>query len=290
VRATIVIGTPFYGSVKAAYILNSGRGTPVPLPRRRLRALGRTLPGLHDLLPTYRCVDEGATARHLNLSDITALGGDLELAAESRRVHQALRKVDSKGMRALVGVDQPTMQSLILRDGVMQEQYYTCERYGDGALRRLDRRGDSTVYRDSASGGCIEPAYLPQSHGAVANTEEAASFVCSILTERPLGPPMGVASLGLDVPDVVVAGESLQVTALGVDSPNDVRGFLVDVESNQRIGPLLFGWRSDMVTAQAVLPTNGIYRVEVKAGASSAVTQMVMAIAPEHSTESESPL
>ena len=65
VRTTITLGTPYYGAVKAAVILNSGRGAPVPLPSRRLRTLAATLPGVHDLLPSYRCVDEDTSVRRL---------------------------------------------------------------------------------------------------------------------------------------------------------------------------------------------------------------------------------
>ena len=49
VRTTVTLGTPYYGSVKAAYILNMGRGAPIPLPHRRLRTLVRDMPGLYDL-------------------------------------------------------------------------------------------------------------------------------------------------------------------------------------------------------------------------------------------------
>jgi len=65
VRAVVTLGTPFEGAAKAAMILNSGRGGPVPLPRRRMRRLAVTMPGVHELLPTYRCVDEGHDVRQL---------------------------------------------------------------------------------------------------------------------------------------------------------------------------------------------------------------------------------
>jgi hypothetical protein len=52
IRATVTLATPFDGAAKAALILNTGRGTPLLLPRERLRAMAKTLPGLHDLLPT----------------------------------------------------------------------------------------------------------------------------------------------------------------------------------------------------------------------------------------------
>ena len=58
VRAVLTVGTPFHGAVKAMEILNSGRGM-LGLPAKNLSRLARTLPGVHDLLPSYRCLDTG---------------------------------------------------------------------------------------------------------------------------------------------------------------------------------------------------------------------------------------
>src|SRR5215475_2818401 len=80
VRAVVTLGTPFEGAAKAAVILNSGRGGPVPLPRRRMRRLAATMPGVHELLPTYRSVDEGDGVRRLTPADVAGLGGDPDLA------------------------------------------------------------------------------------------------------------------------------------------------------------------------------------------------------------------
>ena len=287
VRTTVTLGTPFYGAVKAAHILSIGQGAPLPLPRRRLRRLARTLPGLHDLLPAYRCVDEGDRARWLTPADVAGLGGDADLAEQSRQLYERLRAAQPTELRALVGVDQPTMQSVVLRDGVLHEQYYTCQDGPDGQLQRVDRRGDSTVYRESAAGDCGQPSTLPQAHGALAKTEEAVSFVSSVLTHRPQGPPLGGTHLGLDLPDVVTIGVPGQVTALSVQTPTDVRGRIVDVASNLPVAPLRFGWRDGAVTAPLVLAAPGVYRVEAKAGAASAVNQLVMAVAADQPDEDE---
>ena len=82
-RSIVTLGTPFFGSVKALVVLNSGRGGPVPLPRGRFMRLAVTLPGEHHLLPRYRCVDTGVGARQLNPQDVASLGGDVELAVAS---------------------------------------------------------------------------------------------------------------------------------------------------------------------------------------------------------------
>lgn len=124
VRQLITLGTPFHGSVKAVHLLNSGRGAPVPLPRARLRILAAQLPGLYDLLPAYRCVDDGSGGRRLTPGDIADLGGDADLAERSLGLHHACGQPAPEELRTVVGVDQPTMQSFRLRDGVVIPQWH----------------------------------------------------------------------------------------------------------------------------------------------------------------------
>src|SRR5262249_30049412 len=87
VRAVVTLGTPFEGAAKAAVIPTSGRGGPGPLPHRRMRRLATTMPGLHELLPTYRCVDDGDDVRRLTPADVASLGGDRDLAEAARTMH-----------------------------------------------------------------------------------------------------------------------------------------------------------------------------------------------------------
>jgi hypothetical protein len=280
VRATVTLGTPFYGSVKAAYVLSSGRGAPVRLPRARLRDLAVTLPGLYDLLPSYRCVDEGTMARQLTPADVAAIGGDGELAKESWASRRGLSGGDRSGLRALVGAEQPTMQSLVLADGVAEEKYYICEDDPAGGLSRIDRRGDSTVYRESAAMAGAEPLHLPQTHAALARTEEAIAHVCAVITERRLGPPLGVTAIGLDVPDVVATGEEFGITVTTLDDPAAVTCQVVEADTNTPVEWPRFARRDGNIAARITLSRPGVYRVEVKGGGFSAVTQMVMVATP----------
>jgi hypothetical protein len=91
VRATVTLGTPFDGAAKAVLILNTGRGAPISLPPRKMRHMAKTLPGLHDLLPTYRCLDDrvhDTDPQRLTPADVGALGGDPELAEVSFAWHR----------------------------------------------------------------------------------------------------------------------------------------------------------------------------------------------------------
>jgi pimeloyl-ACP methyl ester carboxylesterase len=281
VRTTVTLGTPYYGAVKAAYILSAGRGAPVPLPRKRLRKLVQHMPGLYDLLPFYRCVDEGATARWLQPGDIKDLDGDPELAAESLDRHNKLIAGDAGSLRLLIGVEQPTMQSVSMRDGVATPLQHTCLTDEDGVIeQRMDLGGDGTVFRRSAAAFGLAPGTLPQSHGAVAATEEAISHVRDVLTNDTAGPPLGTGEIGVDMPDVVSVKEPLTITVTGADiSGTSCRVF--DAFSGRQVAwpPLQ---RADrVVTASVDLPEPGVYRVEVKGGGASAVSEQVMAVSPE---------
>jgi hypothetical protein len=165
IRVTVTMGNPFYGAVKAAVLLNSGRG--VPLPARRLllrrgadeglRALAATLPDVHELLPTYRCVNTATTAELLTPADVATFGGDLELATAAGGLHERLRSASLVGHRGVFGIAQPTLESLSVRGGVVHGHEYVLD---NGAP--VDRRGDGTVYRDAAELAGAERTGLAQ--------------------------------------------------------------------------------------------------------------------------------
>ena len=283
VRQTITLGTPFHGAVKAAHLLNSGRGAPVPLPRARLRALAATLPGVHDLLPSYRCVDDGAGGRRLTPQDVADIGGDPELAASSLRLHEIFAEPDRTRLSTVVGVEQPTMQSLRIENGVVVPQWHLPATAGE--LDPVNHAGDGTVYVEAALGGVEPIASLPQSHAGIARTPEARAVVSAKLIRGRLGPPMGGEGPGVEVPDLVAVGQPCEI---GINGAADAMptctvteldsGEQVDVRPSRRSGEL---------RAVTVLPRQGIYRVEVKEGAFSAVTAIVLACAVEDLTLSD---
>jgi hypothetical protein len=280
VRTVITLGTPFYGAVKAAFTLSTGHGAVPPLPRRRLRALARTLPGLHDLLPSYRCVIEPGAVRRLRPGDVTALGGDAELAAWALAGADRSWRTDRMALRPFVGVDQPTMQSLSLRDGVVEPLRFTREPGPDGTFRDCDYAGDTTVFRQAAGDGHAKPSYVPQTHVALARTDEAVAFVRTVLTEGTLGPPLpGVVPIGLDVPDVVVVGVDFEIVVLVPDA-SAVSCYVVDTATNDPLPPprLRRGPVDGQARAVAQVDRPGIFRIMVKGGGYSAVSQLVLAV------------
>jgi len=273
VRHTITLGTPFQGAVKAAYLLNCGRGAPVPLPRARLRALAATLPGVHDLLPSYRCVDDGGPGRRLTPQDVADIGGDPELAADSLRLHEMVAEPSSDGLSTVVGVFQPTMQSMRIEAGVVLPQWHLPAASSESGA--IDHGGDGTVYVEAAYGGVEPIASLPQSHAGIARSPEARAVVAAKLVRGRLGPPMGEPHLGVRVPDLVAVGQPCEIDIeAGIDAVPSC--FVTDLASGER-SEVRPSRRSGALRAVAVMPREGAYRIEVKEGGFSAVSAIVLA-------------
>ncbi|MEU3855204.1 hypothetical protein [Streptomyces sp. NPDC029554] len=300
-RAVVTLGTPFYGAVKAAVILNGSRHDPLPaLPRHRMAAAAATLPGIHDLLPVFRCVDAGLDAYRLTPADVAALGGDEELAAQAMGSQDRILSQDPSGLpghRPVVGVAQPTMQSLRLTDGLVHEQYAAFRTYSDGALvrdadgipERWDRAGDGTVYRDSATLTGPAVTYLPLQHGALAKDSIVLRHIRAVITEQEehLGPPLGAGEIGLAVPEDIFAGQPWILRVTGADSYAGITCTVHDVEDGRRIATPRLGWIEGEIAALVTLPAPGLYRVRVDTGGNSPITQLVLASGQDGSSEDD---
>lgn len=243
------------------------------------------MPGLHDLLPSYRCVDEGMTARRLTPGDVGSFGGDAELAQQAFARLKNVLGGSTGTLITLVGVQQPTMQSLSIADGVAQPLFHTCLDAPDGSVQRVDRRGDSTVYRDAATLAGVSPAHLPQSHSDLAKSEEAIAHVCAVLTGTQLGPPLGEGAVGLELPDVVDAGQGFDVIARDVGDPAAVTCSVKEVVQHgggyfDRVHFAAPNQGEASLLGRITLPRAGLYRVQVKRGGASAVSQLVLAVEP----------
>jgi hypothetical protein len=303
IRTTITLGTPFYGSAKAVVLLNTGSGAPLPMPHRRLRAVAATMPGVYDLLPTYRCLHAtDATGVEdvvrFTPAHVVAVGGDRELAEAALAHHDRLETTELVGHRAVVGVAQRTWQSLRLNAGTVlaEEKSYRWDgedllRDGYGRPLYTDRRGDGTVYRGAAAPLGIQspPIPLAQQHGALASSSEAADFVCAALTDwGSLGIGLGAEEgIGLDVPDVVTTGEPFDVAVTGEDDPAALTCRIHDAATGEQVSAPRLGARRNGtgLTVQVRLAEPGLFRVAVTTGGSAPVSQLVL-VTPADGVES----
>lgn len=287
VRDTVTLGTPFAGSVKAAMMLNAGRGAPVPLSRELLRDAARTMPGVHDLLPSYRClvVDDDVVAP--TARDAESWGADSELAEQAMRLHERLGPSVLPGHRAVAGYGQRTDQSLRLRDGVLQALPYGFRRRPNGELVRdetgravpIDHTGDGTVFRYSAAPPGTRDITLVQQHGALARTDAAIDIVCGAVTRAEPGAVLGEPPMDLRVPDEAAAGEPFEILVGRVAEAGRVSCVIEDALRADRIvaRPLLkrTGGGSQDLAARVTMHEVGLFRVKVSAGGDP-VTQLVL--------------
>ncbi|MEU3721545.1 hypothetical protein [Streptomyces sp. NPDC031705] len=287
-RGVITLGTPFQGSVKAAVILATGRGAPVPLPHRKLRAICATMPGLHDLLPQYRSLRAGDDVRHLTPGDVAAIGGSAELARDAARFHHGQRNITLPGHRSVVGVNQPTWQSLTISGGTVEAHLDGARQNSDGTFirDRHDRvryfrvHGDGTVYKESAVLTDVV-THLPLQHGDVAKAQTALEAVTEIVRDdiNP-GPPQGEAGCGLSAPDLVEAGRPWKLRLTDVDTLSGLTCHLTDLEAPARPTPLTLAWEDGTATATATAPAPGLYRIDVRTPDGFDITQLVMSAGP----------
>ena len=218
-RRLITIGTPYSGSVKAVQALTGGLLGGVPGMGRisaKLTAVARGFPSVGQLLPTYRCVAGGAEPLQLADAAVPDLPG--HLVADAMRLRREFERYVASGpgagssdrppTHAIVGHLQPTWQSLSISDSGLT--YHRSQRGSDFL-------GDGTVPRFSAI-----PAHwpddgdallLPVRHGSLqrdpAVLEAVWNKANALAPGRALGPQV---ELGLDLPEVAVAGQPFRVT------------------------------------------------------------------------------
>jgi pimeloyl-ACP methyl ester carboxylesterase len=215
-RALITVGTPHAGSPKAlANLVNDttlGLG-PLKVPVTKLT---RTFPSAYQLLPIYKCIDEGGV-RH-RLLDRMPSRLDRLMAEDAAAFHDEVGKAAGKngstryGFRLVVGTRQPTPTTAKLV-GERVELLPTI----DGE----DRLGDGTVPRLASRPAEMDPEDLhqisaSQRHGWLHDGEGVLDDLQGILTAervRYLGPPSPQRQPGIELPAVLSPEEPLVVRA-----------------------------------------------------------------------------
>ncbi|WP_433618141.1 lipase/acyltransferase domain-containing protein [Dactylosporangium sp. CA-139114] len=288
VRRVITLGTPFHGSVKTLQILAHGEGTPLPFPRQALRELAATMPGLHDLLPTYRCIRTDDDVVALRPADVAGIGGDADLARRALERGARLPAVHLPEHACIAGIGQPTTVSAELRDGRVIPSPSGYRRHADGELVRdaigrpleFTFHGDGTVYRYAAGRADTPEIPVVQQHGALPYAPGALDLVLGRVTGSPdPGAVLGEEDvLGVELPDVATVGAPFTVRIIGKNDPARVvvsvrpAGGGPPVVADRRPRPDAAG---DALSADVAVARPGLYRVTVTGGSDS-VTGLVL--------------
>ncbi|GAA0317391.1 hypothetical protein GCM10010302_65580 [Streptomyces polychromogenes] len=172
-RAIVTFGTPFYGSLNAVDFLCNGFHKRIGPFDEDLTRLLRSLTGLHQLVPVYKCVygSDGTAAvpalaglpnwQPQWSTHVTEFFDEMEQAARDNRRDSAW-EAHQVVYQPIVGMDQPTRQSARVTDGAVEIRMTRGEH---------DEGGDGTVPKLSAALSGTEDArtFVPRKHAGLQN-------------------------------------------------------------------------------------------------------------------------
>jgi pimeloyl-ACP methyl ester carboxylesterase len=274
VRAVITLGTPFHGSVRAMELLSHGAGGPWTLSRQALRDVGRTMPGLYDLLPSYPCVFADDQLRRPEPAHIAAIGGDVGLARDTLAARARRAQAVVPGHHLVLGSAQVTPQSVEIRGGEVFAQVHTYIRHRDGSLeaddigrpRKIDYLGDGTVYLHAAQLPRVTATAIAQQHGALARTPSVIDIAREVARQVDLGIVLGGRELGLTVPASAVPNSLIPVRVRVDDDPHLVEVTVEDTGSSFRETYRRFRVDESDLVFNIDFPVPGLYRVLASQG------------------------
>jgi hypothetical protein len=211
-RQLITIGTPHRGAASALLRLSNGLDLsfgPVGVP---LTKILRSLPSAHQLLPTYRCVDTADGLKRIGevaIPDVEEkMLRDALAFHASILAHAQTQSPQEYEKFALKGIAQPTTTSARLRNGRL-EPLNTLDGKdwsGDGTVARISSQMHE--WKDDATA-----AVFGQQHSTLQSDGNLHRQLFSILTASEVETYADAEKLfGLDLPEVVQAGEPLAIT------------------------------------------------------------------------------
>lgn len=231
-RQIITIGTPHRGAAKALVNLANGVNPCLGPLNSKLTEVIRSFPSVHQLLPTYRCVETIDGRKRLGEIDVPDIDRAMltnALAFHDRILTNAKTGAPADyGKFALKGIAQPTLTSVqIGADGLIPLN----------TIGGNDWAGDGTVPRLSSHfGEWVNDGYAPvfgQQHSSLQSDSSLHRQLFSILTTSEIETSAGGASeavLGLDLPEMIEAGApfALSVTSPFEDSTLPLKATLFD--------------------------------------------------------------
>ncbi|MFD0399941.1 esterase/lipase family protein [Kitasatospora sp. NPDC127121] len=303
-RAVVTVGTPFLGSAKSVLALNLlHTGAKPERLVRRVQAMAATLPGVHDLLPGYRCLDRGLDVDRLAPGDVARFGGDRDLAARSLGEQARYRenRFLLPGHRAIVGEAQPTVQTLEEQRAdlsVVAGRHYAFDVGDDGELvrdpatgipARHNASGDSTVHMPSARTGTEAVHYVFGQHGTLMCHDEVLRQIRRIALERPQGVHLGDGTgdgPGLETPHLGgTLGTPLTFTVTGLDTRAGVTLSVRSATTGRPGHPLTLHRDPDRtdgaLSARFTADAPDLYRVVLNTGRHAPVSQLVLVTQPD---------
>ena len=203
----ITMGTPFRGAAAALdQLVNGVRKGLGPLAID-LTEFARSLPSLHQLLPEYACIESPNGL--VKTTETTLPELDTKMVEDAMAFHGALTDSFADRTYAILGGKQPTATTARIADGKVTcyRTYEGEELYGDatvpmvGAARKGLALSSNTLHR------------VTEQHTSLQDNSTVLDMVESFLTSTDIVPrEVKVTQPQVSVPDLVLAGEDLEVT------------------------------------------------------------------------------
>ncbi|MFI6094156.1 esterase/lipase family protein [Lentzea sp. NPDC051213] len=210
----ITMGTPYRGAASALDQLVNGVRKGLGPFGIDLTEFARSLPSLHQLLPEYACIESPNGL--VKTTETTVPELDTKMVEDAMAFHGALTDSFADRTYAIIGGKQPTATTAKIAGGKV-----TCYRTYEGK----ELHGDATV---PAVGGARRGLNLQsntlhrvtEQHTSLQDNSAVLDMVESFLTATDIVPRNVTATEPqVIVPDLVLAGEDLEVTVELKDTP-----------------------------------------------------------------------
>lgn len=259
-RSLVTIGTPYRGSVNALDSLHHGIAPRLGRLSAPLTRLARSMPSLHQLLPTWPCVT-GPDGSRAGLAAVPLTGTDDALVADALRLHAELDGAPPGGydLHVFGGYRQPTRQTALHTPEGLRSTH---------DLDGTDHRGDGTVPRFSCFPAQLADdstvRFFAQKHGALQNEPALLNQLEGILTARdPRRFLDGARELSVDVPEIA-DGRSCPVEVAADDDRLTLTAVAEDAETGTKTPARPLRNRGDgHYGTELTLPGPGAWRVVV---------------------------
>jgi pimeloyl-ACP methyl ester carboxylesterase len=178
-RALVTIGTPHRGALKALVTLANDFEPGLGPLRMKLTPFARSLPSLHQLLPTYDCL-QIEPGRRSGLADGAVSALNTSMLDDARKFHAALEAAPTPAYRfhKIVGIRQPTPTTARLAGARVDAA---------DEIDGQNQGGDGTVPRLAAEpfeGRGVEVVEVADQHGELQTARAVLDLLDGILTRE----------------------------------------------------------------------------------------------------------
>ncbi len=239
-RTLITIGTPHRGALKALNTLSNGLEPSLGPFHLHLTEFARSLPSLHQLLPTYDCLDLGTDVPRRSLHGLDLPDVSRAMQDDALAFHATLdaSPEPAYAFHKVVGIRQPTLTTAAWSHGrlIASEEIDGSSQGGDGTVPRLASQ--------PVQGRNREVLEVANQHGELQGTRSALDLIDGLLTRE-------------DVIWQSTAPSTIGVSMAELWSPEDRPRLRVHDEGDDRLHVTVFDERLQQMGPATVVGKDG---------------------------------